>query len=111
MKKSLMILSISLILLISVSCVSASWFSDLFTGDVTTRGQFATTSKKEVASGDTSTSSTSNARTSLAKSGAAGYCPTGWTSTEAAGDGSCCVKGEKSAIGGVMSPPRKNPKI
>jgi len=103
-----MILSISLILLISLSLVSAG-FWDWLNGDVTRKqgsGQFITPAKTEI----TSTSGTSS-RTSLAKSGAAGYCPTGWTSTEAAGDGNCCVKGEKSAIGGVMSPPRKNPKI
>jgi len=36
-KKSLMVLSISLILLISMSFISASWFSDLFTGGATNR--------------------------------------------------------------------------
>ena len=107
MKKSLMILSISLILLISVSFVSASWFSDLFTGDVTSKAGKAGLAPTSVSGGDSGTSS----RTSFARFGASGNCPNGWTSTEAAGDGSCCVKGEKSAIGGVMSPPRKNPKI
>ena len=101
-----MILSISLILLISLSLVSAG-FWDWLNGDVTSKAGKAGLAPTSVSGGDSGTSS----RTSFARFGASGNCPNGWTSTEAAGDGSCCVKGEKSAIGGVMSPPRKNPKI
>ena len=42
MKKSLVILSISLILLISISFVSASWFSELFSGKAKTSGSAIT---------------------------------------------------------------------
>ena len=101
-----MILSISLILLISLSLVSAG-FWDWLNGDVTARTGASAGLPTRTSGGDSGTSS----RTSFARFGASGNCPNGWTSTEAAGDGSCCVKGEKSAIGGVMSPPRKNPKI
>ena len=84
-----MILSISLILLISLSLVSAG-FWDWLNGDVTRKqgsGQFITPAKTEI----TSTSGTSS-RTSLAKSGAAGYCPTGWTPTKTIDNKACCIQ-------------------
>ena len=81
MKKSLVILSISLILLISISFVSASWF----TGDVTVRGT-AKSLPKSISSGDSDTSTTGTSSTTF---GAHTYAR--WTEVKQVNGDACWV--------------------
>ena len=93
-KKSLMVLSISLILLISMSFISASWFSDLFTGGATNRigAAGAVVPTRFGAGPSVPTKPIITNRVSLApNTGATVTCPTGWKSTSAKAGGSCCV--------------------
>ena len=87
MKKSLVILSISLILLISISFVSASWFSDWLNGDVArTMGGGAGLETKRVSSDSEGTSA----------KGMSTGAPAGWAPVVAA-DGRTCYIQQKPA--------------
>ena len=93
-KKSLMVLSISLILLISMSFISASWFSDLFTGGATNRigAAGAVVPTRFGAGPSVPTKPIIANRISFSNNGASTIsCPTGWSSTSKLGGGSCCV--------------------
>ena len=88
-KKSLMILSISLILLISISFVSAN-FWDWLNGDVTRIGGTGSVRPARQSEGD----SFSSTRTSFSSARLSGYCPFGWSEISSSTGSICCVKKE-----------------
>ena len=81
MKKSLMILSISLILLVSLSFVSASWFSDLFGGKSTGVVPLKTVLAKP----------SSADRVSFSNPTVEVFCPTGWMQLLTSRNEKCCL--------------------
>src|SRR3989344_6257295 len=102
-KKSLMVLSISLILLISMSFISASWFSDLFTGGATNRigAAGAVVPTRFGAGPSVPTKPIITNRVSFSNNGASTIsCPTGWSSTSKLGGGTCCIPKSADNTGG-----------
>ena len=98
-----MILSISLILLVSLSFVSASWFGNLFNGDVIKQGQDSGVRPARQSEGDSLRGLFANlkpvdrtsSRISLAPQSRSTYCPTGWTPISYLLNGKkneCCMK-------------------
>ena len=104
MKKSLMLISFAFIFLLSMSIVSANFF-DWLNGDVTRKAGDQGLAPTSVSDGSLKTRTSFTTRTP--KSGVVSECPTGWTSTEAAGDGSCCVKPDGGTFNSPFSSSQK----
>ena len=101
MKKSLMLISFAFIFLLSMSIVSANFF-DWLNGDVTRKAGDQGLAPTSVSDGSLKTRTSFTTRTP--KSGVVSECPTGWTSTEAASGGSCCVKLEGGTFNNPFNP-------